>query len=94
MGSIFDLEIGEYVEISFYDHSHDVSSKGTEHDLLNCRARGRIIALNPDRIVLQTWETDTIHDKDYEDNQEVFTIACRLITEYQTFIPWKKVKLY
>jgi len=94
MSSILDLEIGDYVEISFQDHACESNTKGHELDLLDCIARGRIVSINPDRLILQTWETDTVHDKDYEDNQEVYVIACKLITAYQTFIPWKKVKLY
>ena len=94
MGSILNLEIGQYVEVEFMDHSNEKGHKEDSYGLILCRARGLVSNISPDCLVLQCWESILSDEEAYRDNQEVFCIATKVITGYREFIPWKWVKLY
>jgi hypothetical protein len=94
MPSIFDLELDDYVELEFWDHANEKGHKEDKYGLILCKARGRLVFLTADCIILQSWESILADEEDYKDNQEVYCIGIKLVTQYQTFIPWKKVKLY
>lgn len=80
-------------EIEFWDHALEKGDKSDVYSLILCRARGKIIEIDFDKVVLQAWESLLADNEEYKDNQEVFVIARKLITEYSELIRWKVTKL-
>jgi hypothetical protein len=88
------MRVGELYEVEFWDHRHDICDKKDSLDLILCKARGRLYRITDSSITLQTWETDLSDIEEYENNQEIFVIARKLITRYWQFKQFVEHRFY
>lgn len=84
-----------YVTIEFFDHTLEKGNKQSDtFDIVKCKATGKVIAFDRDKVTIQTWESMYDDSENYVDNQEVINIIASTIVSIMIFKPTKVLKFY
>ena len=80
---------GKFVAISFFDHC-----LGSDAEVIECTAFGKVVEVSQREIILEYWSIHTRDKETEEDNRERVAIVQDCIFEYVEFTPKKARRFF